>query len=99
MLDSRSRKILKYIRKHKQASFREILKLYPNEALTADILVTLNLNRYTVQVKENKSMQQGATYELLSKGYAELEEYRYTALYNTIPLVISALALLVSILR
>ena len=44
MLDSQSRKILRYIKKHGNASFHEIVEHFPNQELIASIIVNLNVN-------------------------------------------------------
>lgn len=52
MLDSQSRKILKYIKKNNRASFDEILKNFPNQDLTAYMLIYLNMEQYTICVEK-----------------------------------------------
>lgn len=97
MLDHQSRKILKYIKDHKRASFDEILKRFPNKEHTANILVDLNMKQYTICVGDHDCEKRQAIYELQSKGYGELEEYRRRQLAQIIPIVISILSLLISI--
>lgn len=97
-MDFHSRKILKYIKKKGQASFKELLRLGPNEAFCAQTLVDLNVNGYIIQVGVQEANEKQTVYELQSKGYAALEEHKNYALTQVIPVIISICALFVSIL-
>lgn len=98
MLDKRSRKVLRYIKKHGQANFSELLELDHNESLVAQMLVMLNAEGYTIQVAKESDGKRQAVYELQGKGFGALEEYRRQAVYAYVPILISLLALVISIL-
>lgn len=97
MLDSQSRKILSYIKKHKRASAREIMEHFPNQELTAYILVHLNRNEYTIRVGEENGGKKQAVYELQAKGYGALEDYRKQMMIQILPIVISFASLVISV--
>lgn len=98
MLDKRSRKVLKYIKKHGQASFHELLELDSNKALMAQILVKLNDRGYTIITANKYAGNQKTVYELQEKGYGELEDYRRQAIQAYAPIIISILSLVISIM-
>lgn len=98
MLDKRSRKVLNYIKKKGQASFDELLTLDNNQGLVAQMLARLNCQEYIVCVENTCNGKRRTVYELQEKGYGELEDYRRQAVYAYAPMLISLLALAVSIL-
>lgn len=67
MIDSQSRKILRYIKKHGKASFHEIVEHFPNQELIASIIVNLNVNEYTIRVGNENCEKTQAVYELQAK--------------------------------
>lgn len=81
VLDKRSRKVLKYIERHGQASFSELIKLDRNDSLMALILCKLHTGEYIIRVANEYEGRSEAVYELQEKGYGVLEDYRRQAIY------------------
>lgn len=98
MLDKRSRKVLKYLKKNGRASFDELLRIDKNQDFVAQMLVRLNCQEYIVCVGNMCNGKRQAVYELQEKGYGELEDYRRQAIYAYVPMLISLLALAISAL-
>lgn len=98
MLDKRARKVLNYIKKNGRASFDELLRLDNNQDLLAQMLVRLNYHEYIICVGNTSGEKHQAVYELQEKGYGELESYRRQAIHTYAPMIISVLALAVSVL-
>lgn len=98
VLDKRSRKVLKYIERHGQASFSELIKLDRNDSLMALVLCKLHTGEYIIRVANEYEGRREAVYELQEKGYGVLEDYRRQAIYAYGPMLISLTALVISIL-
>lgn len=98
MIDSQSRKILRYIKKHGKASFHEIVEHFPNQELIASIIVNLNVNEYTIRVGNENCEKTQAVYELQAKGYAELELYTKQMIFQIFPIIISFSSFIISVL-
>lgn len=98
MLDNQSRKILRYIKKHKRASFNEIIEHFPNQGLTVHTLVSLNMNQYTICVGNENCGRKQAVYELQAKGYGELEDHRKQMIIRISPIIISFFSFAISVL-
>ena len=98
VLDKRSRKVLKYIERHGQASFSELIKLDRNDSLMTLILCKLHTGEYIIRVANEYEGRREAVYELQEKGYGVLEDYRRQAIYAYGPMLISLTALVISIL-
>ena len=81
VLDKRSRKVLKYIERHGQASFSKLIKLDRNDSLMALILCKLHTGEYIIRVANEYEGRREAVYELQEKGYGVLEDYRRQAIY------------------
>jgi len=97
MLDKRSRKILRSIKRKGQYSFKEITKRSRNPDLAAVSLVRLNSGEYIIRIVDSID-EKNAKYEMQDKGYAVLEEFAWHVVLSLIPILISVGSFIVSII-
>ena len=98
MLDSYSRKVLNYLKKNGRGTYKELIRLGNNREFMADLILNLNVDGYIILVTEECNGVKYSAYEIKYKGIAALEEYnRYIMNYYP-SLIISVIALLISVI-